>query len=338
MKKYYLVTGSAGFIGFSLALKLLKNNKTVYGIDNLNRYYDVNLKLSRLKILRKYKNFKFKKINICNSKVLEKIFKLQKFNYVFHLAAQAGVRYSLKKPDEYIKSNISGFFNILECCRKYKVKHLVYASSSSVYGANKNYPFSEKDNCSHPIQLYAATKLSNELMAHAYSSIYSLPTTGVRFFTVYGPWGRPDQALFIFTKKIIKNQVIKLFNFGDHSRDFTYIDDIVNGLVKIGKSIPRKNKNWNPKKPDPSFSHAPYQIFNIASNKRIKLTNYVKLIEKFLNKKAKINLLPLQTGDVVDVYSNISKIKKQLNYRPRTDVKKGVKNFIIWFKKYYNFL
>ena len=184
--------------------------------------------------------------------------------------------------------------------------HLVYASSSSVYGANKKYPFSEKDNCSHPIQLYAATKLSNELMAHAYSSMYNLPTTGVRFFTVYGPWGRPDQALFIFTKKIIKNQVIKLFNFGDHSRDFTYIEDIVNGLVKIGKSIPRENKNWNSKKPDPSFSHAPYQIFNIASNKRIKLTNYVKLVEKFLNKKAKIDLLPLQTGDVVDVYSNIS--------------------------------
>ena len=331
-----LITGVAGFIGFSLALKLLKKNKLVLGIDNLNQYYDINLKKSRLKILKKYKNFSFLKIDLTNDFILKKKLNRKKIKSIYHMAAQAGVRYSLEAPREYIKSNIIGFFNILELSKTKKVKHLIYASSSSVYGANKNFPFDEKNSCTHPIQLYAATKISNESMAHSYSSLYNLPTSGIRFFTVYGPWGRPDQALFIFTKNILNKKKINLFNYGNHTRDFTYIDDIVNGIEKIGNSIPKGNKKWNPKKPNPSFSKYPYQIYNIASDRKVKLTKYLDILEKKLNMKAKIKYLPLQKGDVPDVRSSIKKIKNKLNYKPKIKVEIGISRFVDWYKTYYN--
>ena len=331
-----LITGVAGFIGFSLALKLLKKNKLVLGIDNLNQYYDINLKKSRLKILKKYKNFSFLKIDLTNDFILKKKLNRKKIKSIYHMAAQAGVRYSLEAPREYIKSNIIGFFNILELSKTKKIKHLIYASSSSVYGANKNFPFDEKNSCTHPIQLYAATKISNESMAHSYSSLYNLPTSGIRFFTVYGPWGRPDQALFIFTKNILNKKKINLFNYGNHTRDFTYIDDIVNGIEKIGNSIPKGNKKWNPKKPNPSFSKYPYQIYNIASDRKVKLTKYLDILEKKLNMKAKIKYLPLQKGDVPDVRSSIKKIKNKLNYKPKIKVEIGISRFVDWYKTYYN--
>tara|TARA_X000000950_G_C13890314_1_gene650572 strand:- start:755 stop:1774 length:1020 start_codon:yes stop_codon:yes gene_type:complete len=334
-KNIDLITGVAGFIGFSLALNLLKKKKLVFGIDNLNNYYDISLKKKRLSILKSYPNFKFQKVDLNNFKKLKNIFRLKKFTKVFHLAAQAGVRYSLEAPRAYINANINGFFNILECSKIFKVKHLIFASSSSVYGANRNFPFSESNSCTHPIQLYAATKLSNESMAHSYSSLYDLPTSGIRFFTVYGPWGRPDQALFIFTKNIIENKSINLFNYGNHTRDFTYIDDIVDGILKIGNSTPKKNNLWNSKKPDPSSSKFPYQIYNIASNKKVKLTTYLKILEKELGKKAKIKYLPLQKGDVQDVTSSIKKINRKLNYIPKVNVYEGICNFVKWYKSYY---
>ena len=335
MRNIHLVTGVAGFIGFSLALSLLKKKFNIIGIDNLNNYYDISLKKSRLKILKKFKNFEFIKLDLTKYSDLNKIFIKKKITTVYHLAAQAGVRYSIEAPRAYINSNIIGFFNILELSKTYKIKHLVYASSSSVYGANKNFPFSESDNCTHPIQLYAATKLSNESMAHSYSALYKLPTSGVRFFTVYGPWGRPDQALFLFTKNILENKKIKLFNYGNHTRDFTYIDDVIDGLIKIGKKIPTNNKKWKAEKPNPSFSKFPYQIYNIASNKKVKLTTYLKILEKELGKKAKIKYLPLQKGDVQDVTSSIKKINRKLNYIPKVNVYEGICNFVKWYKSYY---
>ena len=335
MKKNILITGAAGFIGFHLTKKLSEKGLKIVGVDNLNTYYDKNLKLARLKQLKKFKNFIFLKSDISDIKKLKKIFKKYNFSKVYNLAAQAGVRYSLKKPGEYVKSNLIGFYNILELSKKYFVSHLIYASSSSVYGASKKLPFSESDHCSHPIQLYAATKISNEMMAHAYSSLYNLRTSGIRFFTVYGPWGRPDQALFIFTKNILENKKINLFNYGNHSRDFTYIDDVVDGIIKIGNSKNSFQSKWNSKKPNPSFSKYPFSIYNIASNRRVKLTKYLNIIEKYLNKKAKIKTMPLQKGDVVDVCSDISKISKELNYLPKVDVNIGVKKFIDWYLDYY---
>jgi len=305
MKEKILITGVAGFVGFSLALKLLKQNKIVHGLDNINNYYDVKLKEGRLKILKKFKKFFFYKIDIRSYSKLDKIFKIKRFTIVYNLAAQAGVRFSLKKPREYIESNIYGFFNILELSKNYKVKHLVYASSSSVYGANTNLPFSEKKIAVHPIQLYAATKLSNEIMAHSYSALYNLPTSGIRFFSVYGPWGRPDQALFIFTKSILEGKKINLFNYGNHSRDFTYIDDLINGIIKVGKKIPKYKKNI--KRLTQDTSKFPYEIYNLGSNKNVKLMTFLKLIEKYLNKKAKLNLKPLQKGDVINTSSNLKK-------------------------------
>ena len=334
-KKKLLITGCAGFIGFHLTLQLLKKKKLIYGIDNLNSYYDINLKLARLKILKKFKNFKFTKLDLCNIKKLEKFYRDKKFEKVYHLAAQAGVRYSLKQPREYIQSNIIGFFNILENCKKYKCKHFIYASSSSVYGASQKFPFSEKDHCSHPIQLYAATKRSNELIAHSYSALYNLPTSGIRFFTAYGPWGRPDQALFLFTKNILNNKKISLFNNGNHSRDFTYVDDIVDGIIRIGNRIPKKNFQWKSNNPNPSSSKFPFEIYNIASNRRIKLTKYLNLIEKSLRRKASIKKMPLQKGDVIHVSSDIEKISKKLKYKPKTRVEVGVKKFIDWYLNYY---
>tara|TARA_B100000941_G_C28503056_1_gene555508 strand:+ start:1115 stop:2128 length:1014 start_codon:yes stop_codon:yes gene_type:complete len=335
MREKILVTGAAGFIGFSLALKLLKNGNKIIGIDNLNNYYDTILKKNRLKILKRFPNFNFVKIDICKNRKLNNLFKKYNFSKVYHMAAQAGVRYSLEAPEAYVKSNIVGFFNILENSKIYKIKHLIFASSSSVYGANKNYPFAENKSCTHPIQLYASTKLSNESMAHSYSALYNLPSSAIRFFTVYGPWGRPDQALFLFTKNILENKHIKLFNYGNHTRDFTYIDDIVDGIIKIAKYTPKRNNNWNAKKPDPSFSKFPFQIYNIASNKRIKLTKYLQIIENYLGKKAKIKNLPLQKGDVKDVISDITKIKRKLNYKPKYNVEIGIKNFINWYRSYY---
>ena len=313
------ITGVAGFIGFSLAKKLLKTKHKIYGIDNLNNYYDVKLKKARLKELSNSKNkLLFYKNDIKNKKFLSKIFKKEKFDIVVNLAAQAGVRYSIQNPDSYIERNVIGFFNILDLSKEFNVKHLIYASTSSVYGNNKSFPLSEKLQTNKPLQLYAATKLSNELMAYSYSSIYNLKTTGLRFFTVYGPWGRPDMALYIFTKNILEKKKINLFNKGIHVRDFTYIDDIVSGIQKI---IFKKT----------SYK---YQIFNIGNGKAVSLKNYLSEIEKNLNIKAIINKMPLQAGDIVKTHSSIKKIKKIYGYKPITSYKMGIKNFINWFKDY----
>ena len=331
-----LVTGVAGFIGYHVALKLLKKNTSVIGIDNLNNYYDVNLKKKRLENLKKFSDkFTFKKMDLNNFKSLNKIFKNNKIKKVIHLAAQAGVRYSLKNPRSYIENNIVCFFNVIELSKIYKIKNFVYASSSSVYGSNKNLPFTETKIADHPIQLYAASKRSNELIAHAYSALYRLPTVGMRFFTAYGPWGRPDQALFIFTKNIIENKKIDLFNYWNHSRDFTYVEDIAEAIFKATIRISKINKKWNARKPEPSSSIFPFNIYNIGANKRVDLKYYVKILERYLNKKAKINYKPLQKGDVVHVASSIKKIKSHLNYKPRVSVEEGVKNFVDWFKEYY---
>ena len=336
-----LVTGSSGFIGFHTTIALLKKGENVVGIDNLNSYYERKLKLSRNRFILNFnkknnlKNkYKFYKLDISNNKDLEKIFKKYRFKKIIHLAAQAGVRYSLKNPSVYIKSNLVGFGNILENSRKYKIKHLVYASSSSVYGEREKKPLVEKNSVDHPIQLYAATKRSNELMAHSYIHLFDLPTTGIRFFTAYGPWGRPDMALYNFTKNIMKKKTINVFNKGQHSRDFTYIDDTINGIIKCLNNIPRKSRNLNLKK-DPSTSTAPFRIINIGKGKSTKLINYIKIIESSLGKKAKKKFLSKQKGDVKDTWANISKANKILNYKPKTSPKEGVKKFIEWYKQYY---
>ena len=315
-KKIYLVTGSAGFIGFHLSKKILEKGFKVIGIDNLNNYYDVQLKKKRNHILKKNKNYIFKKIDIKNYKNLETVFKKYKIFKVIHLAAQAGVRYSLKNPRSYIDNNINGFFNILEISKNYRVKKFVYASTSSIYGLQKKFPLKENFNTDNPIQLYAATKKSNELMATSYSYLYKMDTVGLRFFTVYGPWGRPDMALFKFTKNIIKGKPIEVFNKGKHERDFTYVDDIVDGIIKIVFS--KKNKFGS-------------QIFNIGNGKKIKLLKYIQLIEKNLKKKARKKLLPLQKGDVFKTHSDTRLIKKDYNYNPKTSVNHGVKKFIEWY-------
>ena len=338
MNKTILVTGCAGFIGYHVAAKLIKNNYKIIGIDNLNNYYDKNLKLSRLKELKKIsnkkKNYKFFKVDICNSRKLKNLFEKYKFKTILHFAAQAGIRFSLKKPEEYVKSNLSGFFNILDLSRKFKIYHLIYASSSSVYGSNKNLPFNEKDPVDHPLQLYAATKRSNELMAHSYSSLYNLPTTGLRFFTVYGPFGRPDMALYKFIRNIIHNRPIEIYNNGKHTRDFTYIDDATNAVFKSIKIVPKKStsrfSNLNP-----SESVAPFRIFNVGNNRSIKLLECIKLIEKILGKKAKKKFLPMQKGDVLKTKSNSKKLKKILTHKFETKFEDGLTNFINWFKIYH---
>ena len=330
-----LVTGSAGFIGFHLCKKLLKMGKKVVGIDNINNYYDQKLKLSRLKILKKDKNFFFYKIDIKDEKKLKKVFDKNKINYVVNLAAQAGVRYSLINPKSYIETNLVGFFNIINFSRVYKIKHFVYASTSSVYGALKKLPFKETYSTDHPIQLYAATKKSNEIIAHAYSHIYKMPTTGLRFFTVYGPWGRPDMALFKFTKNILSKKKIDVFNYGKHTRDFTFIDDIVQGIFKSIKKIPKENKKFNFKKPLLSKSSAPFSIYNIGNGKQVKLMKYISEIEDYLKIKAKKNFIKLQKGDIKDTHSDLSKIKKNLNYKSSTSVKNGVRKFLDWYLQYY---
>ena len=335
--KEIIITGSAGFIGYSLSAKLLKRGENIIGIDNHNDYYDPKIKEARLKKLSKYPNYKHYRIDLSNLTNLSKIFKNHKIYKVVNLAAQAGVRYSMENPLAYINSNIFGFANILEMCREHKVKHLVYASTSSVYGANTKMPFSEHDSANHPLSLYAATKKSNELMAHTYSYLYQLPTTGLRFFTVYGPWGRPDMALFKFTKNILEEKSIDVFNHGKHTRDFTYIDDIVEGIIKTLDNPAAGNSDWDSDQPDPATSKAPWCVYNIGNNKPVELMDYINAIEKALGKKAKINFLPLQPGDVQDTYANVENLVKKFNYKPSTSVKVGVTNFVKWYKDYYKY-
>ena len=335
-----LVTGSAGFIGFHLTKRLLESDQKVIGLDNINNYYDINLKLARNDYLKKLgkrngENYNFFKLDIENKEPLETIFQKYKIDTVINLAAQAGVRYSIENPYAYINSNLTGFGNILEMCRKYQVKHLIYASSSSVYGGNKKVPFSEEDSVDHPISLYAATKKANELMAHTYSHLYNLPTTGLRFFTVYGPWGRPDMALFIFTKSIIENQPIKIFNHGNMTRDFTYIDDIIESLVRIIKKIPTSEKSFDFGNPSSSSSWAPYKVFNIGNSNPTPLMEFIKAIENELGIEAIKDYYDMQPGDVSCTSADTSKLVQWINFKPNTTVKKGISEFINWYKKFY---
>ena len=334
MKKI-IVTGSAGFIGASLCIKLLERGDSIVGIDNHNDYYDPKIKDDRLEILAKYPNYQHYRIDIKDEKSLEKVFKNHKPRKVVNLAAQAGVRYSMENPLAYINSNILGFAHILENCRIHEIEHLVYASTSSVYGANTRMPFSEHHSVNHPLSIYAASKKSNELMAHSYSYLYKLPTTGLRFFTVYGPWGRPDMALFKFTKAILNEKTIEVFNHGKHTRDFTYIDDIVDGVIKTLDHQASSNIDWNSDHPDPASSNAPWRIYNIGNNKPVELMDYIDALEKTLGKKAKINYLPLQPGDVPDTYADTDNLNKKFNYKPSTSVSEGVSRFVKWYKNYY---
>ena len=335
MKKNILVTGAAGFIGFHISNLLLKNNYKVYGVDNLNNYYDVNLKLSRLKILKKNKNFFFKKIDIKYYKKIFNFVKKNKIKVIINLAAQAGVRHSLVKPKSYIDNNISTFLNILEVCRHLNIKNLITASTSSVYGLNRNFPLKENKIADHQIQLYAATKKSNEMMAHSYSYLFKLPITCLRFFTVYGPWGRPDMALFKFTNNILNNKKIELFNRGKHARDFTYVDDVSKIILKLIKKPAKANKFWDPKNPDPSSSLAPFRIYNVSNGIKIPLKYFLNEIEKNLNKKAKINYLPLQKGDIEETLSSTDILNKFIRIPKKTQYKLGIKKFIEWYFNYY---
>ena len=330
-----LVTGAAGFIGFHASKRLLDSRYDVIGLDNLNNYYDINLKNDRLKILQEYDGFTFHKIDLKDQGEVESLFKKESPQRVIHLAAQAGVRYSIENPHAYIQSNIVGTFNILEECRRNQVEHLVYASSSSVYGLNTKYPFSVHDKSSHPVSLYGATKISNELMAHSYSHLYKLPTTGLRFFTVYGPWGRPDMAYFLFTKSILASEPIDLYNQGNMIRDFTYIEDIVEGVCRIIKKIPDPNSNWSGSDPDPASSTAPYRLYNIGSNRPTPLMDYVKEIEKNLGVKAKLNLMPMQGGDVKKSHADVDDLVKDFEYSPKWNIQNGIKSFIQWYIDYY---
>ncbi|MFZ4263638.1 NAD-dependent epimerase [Sphingobacterium sp. HJSM2_6] len=345
-----LVTGTAGFIGFHLAKRLLERGDTVIGIDNINDYYDVNLKNDRLietgidtseleygKSIKstKYANYTFIKLDICDSDGLVTCFKNYQFDAVCNLAAQAGVRYSITNPEVYIDTNIRGFLNILECCRNFKISHLLYASSSSVYGLNKNMPFSTHESVNHPVSLYAASKKSNELMAHAYSYLFNLPTTGLRFFTVYGPWGRPDMALFIFTKAILEGEAIEVYNKGEMSRDFTYIDDIVEGIVQVIDTPSEANPDWNAESPDPATSRVPYSVYNIGRGEPVSLLKFIDEIEKHTGIKAKKTFLPMQAGDVAETSADIHDLTNKLHFQPLTSVGVGVKNFVNWFNNYY---
>jgi UDP-glucuronate 4-epimerase len=330
-----LITGAAGFIGFHLSKRLLDLGYQVSGLDNMNNYYDVGLKENRLAILKDHDKFEFDQLDLQNKEILDKLFTEKKFDFVVNLAAQAGVRYSLTNPHAYLSSNITGFLNILEACRHHPVKHLVYASSSSVYGANRKMPFSVHDNVDHPLALYAVTKKSNELMAHSYSNLYNIPTTGLRFFTVYGPYGRPDMALFLFTKAILEGKPIDVFNNGKMRRDFTYVDDIVEGIVRLLPKIPKGNPNWNGENPDPSTSFAPYKIYNIGNNQPVELLHFIEVLETKLGIRAVKNLLPLQEGDVPETYANVDDLMRDVGFKPSTSVETGIENFVNWYKEYY---
>lgn len=330
-----LVTGAAGFIGFHLCSRLLKEGFAVTGIDNMNPYYDVGLKEARLAQLLSYGKFAFVKTDIAGKEALERVFEKNKFDVVVNLAAQAGVRYSLKNPHAYIDANIVGFTNILECCRHNGVKHLVFASSSSVYGANTKMPFSVHDNVDHPVSLYAATKKANELMAHSYSHLFGLPCTGLRFFTVYGPWGRPDMALFLFTEAILEGRPIKVFNHGKMTRDFTYIDDIIEGVIRIMKKVPEPDTGWSGKSPDPGTSYAKYKIYNIGNNSPVELIKFIEHIEYALGRKAKKEFLDLQPGDVVSTYADVDDLMRDAGFKPQTPLETGIERFVKWYMEYY---
>ncbi|MAS82482.1 MAG: capsular biosynthesis protein CpsI [Legionellales bacterium] len=331
----FLITGAAGFIGFHASQYLLDRGDTVIGVDNLNDYYDPSLKEARLSQLKNNDRFNFYKIDIIDKDAVNTIFEAESPEYIIHLAAQAGVRYSIENPYAYIDSNITGFMNILEACRHNPIKHLVFASSSSVYGSNTDMPFSVNDNVDHPLSIYAATKKSNELMAHTYSNLFDIPVSGLRFFTVYGPWGRPDMALFIFTRKILNGEAIDVFNEGKHKRDFTYIDDIVEGVVRVSDNVATSNPEWNSDKPDPATSKAPYRLYNIGNNSPVELMYFIEQIEKNLDKKADKNYLPLQAGDVPATYANVDALIDYVGYSPSTSIELGIENFIKWYKCYY---
>lgn len=334
-KKQVLVTGAVGFIGFHLSKSLIASGYSVLGIDNMNAYYDVSLKKGRLELLLDLDDFKFVQLDLTNKKDLDEIFKTNSIQYVINLAAQAGVRYSINNPYAYLDSNLSGFLNVLEACRHHSIEHLIYASSSSVYGANKNMPFSVHDNVDHPLSLYAATKKANELMAHTYSSLYHLPTTGLRFFTVYGPYGRPDMALFLFTKAIVEGKSIDVYNHGKMRRDFTYVDDIVEGIVRLLPKIPAANSEWNGMHPDPATSFAPYRVFNIGNNKPVELLHFIEVLEEKIGKKAIKNLMPIQPGDVPETFADIDALENEINFRPTTSIEEGVGKFVDWYLDYY---
>ena len=356
-----LVTGTAGFIGYHLAKKLLERGDEVVGIDNINDYYDVNLKHARLNELgingtdalasaenadesniekklvnsNKYKNHKFIKLDLSNTNAMNKLFELEKFDAVMNLAAQAGVRYSLENPHAYIESNVVGFLNILEGCRNYGVKNLAYASSSSVYGLNQSQPFKTTDKTEHQVSIYAATKKSNEMMAHTYAHLYGIQTTGLRFFTVYGPWGRPDMAPMLFTDAILNDRAIKVFNNGEMSRDFTYIDDIVDGIIKVIDNPAKSNEHWDPKDPDISSSSAPYRLYNIGNNSPLPLMTFIETLENALGKKAEKNFMPMQDGDVVSTYADASGLINDFNYKPDTKLADGIGEFVKWYREFY---
>ena len=330
-----LITGTAGFIGSTLALKLLERGDEVIGVDNVNDYYDVNLKLARLERVKAWDGFIEVRGSIEDRELMEKTFARHQPQRVVNLAAQAGVRYSLENPHAYIDANIIGFMNVLENCRHNKVEHLVYASTSSVYGSHTNMPFSVHESVDHPVSLYAATKKSNELMAHTYSHLFDMPTTGLRFFTVYGPWGRPDMALFMFTKNILAGLPIDVFNYGKHKRDFTFIDDIVEGVARTLDKVATPNEAWNSDQPDPATSSAPFQIYNIGNNVPVDLEHYIHVLEECLGKKAQKNLLPLQAGDVPDTYADVSDLVRDVNYKPDTSVEDGISRFVDWYREYY---
>ena len=331
----YLITGAAGFIGFYLSKRLLAQGKSVVGIDSLSDYYDVNLKKTRLRELEGDPGFAFYKLDLTDRGGVENLFSENKFDYVVNLAAQAGVRYSLTNPHAYIDSNIVGFLNILEGCRHSDVKHLVFASSSSVYGANTRMPFSVHHNVDHPVSLYAATKKSNELMAHTYSSLYKLPCTGIRFFTVYGPLGRPDMALFLFTRAILGNKPIDVFNHGKMKRDFTYIDDIVEGVVRLTDKVPEPNPAWSGEDPDSATSYAPYRLYNIGNNNPVELMKFIGVLEDCLGKKAEKNFLPMQPGDVPETYADVDDLTEDAGFKPSTPIEEGIKKFVDWYREYY---
>jgi UDP-glucuronate 4-epimerase len=331
----HLITGAAGFIGFHLARRLLGRGESVVGLDNLNDYYDVRLKQDRLAILQKESHFQFVHADLVDRTAIERLFASHTFDRVVHLAAQAGVRYSIENPQAYVQSNLVGFINILEACRHAQAAHLTYASSSSVYGGGTRMPFSVTDRVDHPLSLYAATKKSNELMAHSYSHLYGLPTTGLRFFTVYGPWGRPDMALFLFVKAILEGRSIDVFNEGKMRRDFTYIDDIVEGVDRTSQQIAEPDASWNPDQPDSSSSSAPYRLFNIGNHQPVELGYFVEVIETALGMKARKNLLPMQPGDVPATYANIDALQKAVGFTPATSIEEGVNRFVRWYRDYY---
>ena len=329
-----LVTGAAGFIGFHLCRRLLDDGYAVIGLDNLNSYYDVRLKEARLELLNPFDNFHFIRLDLADKGGMEQLFADHTFDKVVHLAAQPGVRYSLENPHAYVESNLSGFINVLEGCRHGNVGHLVFASSSSVYGANTLMPFSVHHNVDHPVSLYAATKKANELMAHAYASLYRIPCTGLRFFTVYGPWGRPDMAYFLFTDAILRGRSIDVYNQGEMKRDFTYIDDIIEGVVRVMNLIPEPTKHWSGDRPDPGTSFAPYKIYNIGNNNPVELMQFIETLENVLEMKAKKNLLPLQPGDVPATFADVDDLMRDVGFKPLTPIEEGIKKFVTWYKEW----